>query len=205
MSQRDDLEAPRQAGDDFRDIVLKSGFSGVAATVLVVTVCSPAGVGGMIGTSVAASLGFGAKPADSTLHFPRTPAPLSSAELQTIHDKLANANAQIADIRAATDTEIQHMRDIAGTTGVTLAAHIPVMPAPVDVLAHRIALAAPATTRVASASPVASSTPVAERVISSAPSGASSAFLPADESEPYDPHLELAALFFPVDADNGAL
>src|SRR5262249_23900288 len=55
-----------QGSDEFidhnaetRDVIIKSGLSGVAATVLVVTMCSPGVLGGMIGTSLASSLGFG--------------------------------------------------------------------------------------------------------------------------------------------------
>ena len=42
---------------EVRDTVVKSGLTGVAATVLAVTIFSPAGFGGMIGTSLASSFG----------------------------------------------------------------------------------------------------------------------------------------------------
>lgn len=120
--QRDEIDPPRD--NEFRDIVLKSGFTGVAATVLVVAICSPAGLGGMIGTSVASSLGFGAKSnADAnTLHFSSAPSPLSTTELATIHQTLESSEAQIDNIRAATDSEIQYMRDIATAGHIALAA-----------------------------------------------------------------------------------
>mgnify|MGYP000865863612 CR=1 FL=1 len=40
---------------EVRDTVVKSGLTGVAATVLAVTIFSPAGFGGMIGTSLASN------------------------------------------------------------------------------------------------------------------------------------------------------
>src|SRR5690606_27627224 len=43
---------------EVRDTVVKSSLTGVAATVLAVTVFSPAGLGGIVGTSMAS--GFGA-------------------------------------------------------------------------------------------------------------------------------------------------
>ena len=45
---------------EVRDTIVKSGLTGVAATVLAVTIFSPAGLGGMIGTSLAS--GFGQDP-----------------------------------------------------------------------------------------------------------------------------------------------
>ena len=119
--QGEEFDPPRD--NEFRDIVLKSGFTGVAATVLVVAMCSPAGLGGMIGTSVASSLGLGAKAnPDANAHFAPIPAPLTSTELATIHETLQSSEAQIDNIRAATDSEIQYMHDIAASGHVALAA-----------------------------------------------------------------------------------
>lgn len=171
MSQRDNLDLAQDGDAEFRDVVLKSGFSGVAATVLVVAMCSPAGLGGMIGTSVASSLGFGAKtgPDANATNFANTPAPLTSAELTTIHERLASSAAQIDNIRAATDSEIQYMREIASSSHIALATPVTTMPAHV--------------TQVA-----------ADRVAH--PSSVASASAPA-----YDPHLELAALLLPEQDD----
>lgn len=101
---------------EVRDVVVKSAFTGVAATVLVVTMCSPAGLGGMVGTSIA-SLGFSSlDPSNSgepAVNFPRVPLVMSSEELSGIHERIAGSVAMMDNIRAATDAEIDHMRQIA--------------------------------------------------------------------------------------------
>ena len=42
---------------EVRDTVLKSSLTGVAATALAVTIFSPAGFGGLVGTSLASGFG----------------------------------------------------------------------------------------------------------------------------------------------------
>lgn len=115
MSQSVNDELPINRSHEIRDTVLKSGFTGVAATVLVVAMCSPAGLGGLIGTSVASGLGFGSTPTSdhNTLNFPQAPQPLTTAELQSIHERLDSSIATLDDVRAATDAEINFMRSVA--------------------------------------------------------------------------------------------
>lgn len=99
---------------DFRiyETVLKSSFSGVAATVLAITVFSPAGLGGLIGTSVANGFGMAADTPD-VVSFPAVPAPLSESELTDIRARLAVSMTAIDSMRAITDDEIDHLRALA--------------------------------------------------------------------------------------------
>ena len=65
---------------EVRDTIVKSSLTGVAATVIAVTAFSPAGFGGVIGTSVAAGLGLDrtARASDDPYaHLPPFPSPLS--------------------------------------------------------------------------------------------------------------------------------
>jgi hypothetical protein len=115
MSQK-----PVDYGREVRDTVVKSGLTGVAATVLAVTVFSPAGFGGIIGTSLAS--GFGADASASTAEdpyasLPAFPAPLSQAELSDIHSQLARTAASLEFTRAATEERIEHIRSIALSDG----------------------------------------------------------------------------------------
>ena len=123
-----------------RDTVIKSGFAGVAATVLAVVVCSPAGLGGMIGTSVA-GLGWNSLDPNNTgaesVTFP-TAAPLTQVELQEIRDRLVNGNAALDNMRAATDAQIDFMRSIAANDN-------PLSVSPSDMLALDTAGAVRAT------------------------------------------------------------
>ena len=75
----------------------------LAATVLVVTMCSPAGLGGLIGTSVAAGLGFGSQPGsdEHSLRFAQPSPPLTATELASIRDQLNSSEAQMDNMRAA--------------------------------------------------------------------------------------------------------
>lgn len=120
-------QEPQVLDDDFvepntevRDTIIKSSLSGVAFTVFAVVACSPAGLGGMIGTSVA-GLGWNSLDPNNTGHdavtFP-TAAPLTDAELQTIRDRLATGTAALDNLRAATDAEIDFMRSIAASDNV---------------------------------------------------------------------------------------
>ena len=126
-------------GREVRDTVIKSGLTGVAATVMAVAVFSPAGLGGMIGTSVAS--GFGADAAANTAddpyaNLPPFPAPLTSEEISDIRGQLASTAASLEITRAATEARIEQMR------ALTIAA--PVVSAPVEVHAPVIeAQAAP--------------------------------------------------------------
>lgn len=112
-------EKPVDYGREVRDTVVKSSLTGVAATVLAVTVFSPAGFGGIIGTSLASSFGgeANASHADDNAYanLPAFPAPLSQAELTTIHSQLARTTASLEFTRAATQERIDHIRAIALT------------------------------------------------------------------------------------------
>ena len=111
-------EKPVDYGREVRDTVVKSGLTGVAATVLAVTVFSPAGFGGMIGTSLASGFGADANTRatdEAYANLPAFPAPLSQAELATIHSQLARTTASLEFTRAATQERIDHIRAIALT------------------------------------------------------------------------------------------
>ncbi len=107
-----DTDEPIRHVSDVGEVVLKSTFSGVAATVLAITICSPAGVGGIIGTSVAE--GFGLAPdTHDVVSLPSIPAPLSGAELSDIRERLAESMTAIDTMRTITDAEIDHLRQLA--------------------------------------------------------------------------------------------
>jgi hypothetical protein len=116
-------EKPADYGREVRDTVVKSSLTGVAATVLAVTVFSPAGFGGIIGTSLASGVGASTADADDPYaNLPAFPAPLSQAELQNIHSQLARSTASLEITRAATEERIEHIRSIALSDGVGQAA-----------------------------------------------------------------------------------
>lgn len=104
-----------------RDTVVKSTLSGVAASVLAVTMFSPAGFGGVIGTSLASGFGAdtGRGPTDDVYgRLPPFPSPISQAELSNIRGQLAATTASLEITRAATDARIEHIRSIAMSEGV---------------------------------------------------------------------------------------
>jgi hypothetical protein len=109
-------DKPSEYGREVRDTVVKSGLGGVAATVLAVTIFSPAGFGGLIGTSLASGFGGDANAAsaeDPYANLPAFPAPLTSVELENIRSELARTTASLEITRAATDGKIEYMRSIA--------------------------------------------------------------------------------------------
>ncbi len=120
-------------GREVRDTIVKSGLTGVAATMLAVTVFSPAGLGGMIGTSVAS--GFGADtvaaPADDPYaNLPPYPAPLTSDEINDIRGQLAATAASLEITRAATEAKIEQMRALTiapAMVAAPIAMHAPVL------------------------------------------------------------------------------
>lgn len=115
------VDRPVDYGREVRDTVVKSGLTGVAATVLAVTIFSPAGFGGLIGTSVASS--FGGNPNntaasdDPYASLPAFPAPLSAEELSNIRGQLARTTASLEITRAATEAKLEHIRSIALSSG----------------------------------------------------------------------------------------
>jgi|CXWL01.1.fsa_nt_gi hypothetical protein len=101
--------------EEMRDTIVKSGLTGVAATMLAVTIFSPAGLGGMIGTSLAsgAAADPNAASADSVYaNLPAYPAPLTDSELSDIRGQLARTTASLEITRAATEARIEHIRSI---------------------------------------------------------------------------------------------
>lgn len=111
-------DKPADYGQEVRDTIVKSGLTGVAATVLAVTIFSPAGFGGFIGTSLAS--GFGLDPNasaadDPYASLPAFPSPLTPTELDTIRGQLARTTASLEITRAATEERIEHIRAIALT------------------------------------------------------------------------------------------
>ncbi|MBY0569531.1 MAG: hypothetical protein K2P70_19635 [Hyphomonadaceae bacterium] len=115
-------DKPSDFGREVRDTVVKSGLTGVAATVLAVTIFSPAGFGGLIGTSLASGFGGDANAAsaeDPYANLPAFPAPLSSVELENIRSELARTTASLEITRAATDDKIEYIRSIADSGAVS--------------------------------------------------------------------------------------
>jgi hypothetical protein len=109
-------DKPADYGREVRDTVVKSGLTGVAATVLAVTFFSPAGFGGMIGTSLASGFGLDANNAtadDPYASLPPYPAPLTVQELTDIHNQLARTTASLEITRAATEAKIEYIRSLA--------------------------------------------------------------------------------------------
>lgn len=125
MSER----TPKSFEAEVRDIVVKSSLTGVAATVLAVTIFSPAGLGGMVGTSLAS--GFGIDPqtgaADENIYatLPAYPAPLTPTELSDIRGQLARTTASLEITRAATEAKIEHIRSISLAAGAASFAPMP--------------------------------------------------------------------------------
>lgn len=115
-------------GREVRDTIVKSGLTGVAATMLAVTIFSPAGFGGMIGTSLASGLGIdpNVAPADDVYaNLPAYPSPLSLDEVAEIQGQLSRTTASLELTRAATEARIAHIRTIALSEGVVTFTPLP--------------------------------------------------------------------------------
>ena len=156
-------ELPEYARE-VRDTVIKSGLTGVAVTVLAATAFSPAGFGGIIGTSIASGLGLdhtARASEDPYGRLPPFPSPLTQTELTDIRGELARTAASLEITRAATEDKIDYVRTIAEHQGLNTSMAL-----------HRTspmattALAAPvASARVhAAAVPLANVTPAAAPV-----------------------------------------
>lgn len=186
-----------------RDIVVKSSLTGVAATVLAVTIFSPAGLGGMVGTSMASGAGVDPNVAAADnpyANLPAYPTPLSAEEVSDIRGQLATMSASMEITRAATDSKIEQVRAIAMVDGAVTftpmpAAHMPQLtaaaPAVTEAAADpelRLTLSEPVSAEVA---PV-EVTPLQPVQISYSSNGGG-----VDYVVPYrDSHMELADLFF---------
>jgi hypothetical protein len=107
----------RKAGSfnlDVRDTIVKSGLTGVAASILAVAVFSPAGLGGLVGTSLAlGSDNSASAPDDPYARLPAFPSPLTHDEIDAIQVELAQTSAALELTRAATDERIEHIRSLA--------------------------------------------------------------------------------------------
>ena len=109
-----------------RETVIKSSLGGVAATVLAVTAFSPAGLGGMIGTSLASGGGTNSTAPDNPYaNLPPFAPPLTPEQISEIRGELASTEAEMAFIRAATQPRIDQIRMIATSEGITSAAVTP--------------------------------------------------------------------------------
>ena len=118
--------------DDTRDTIVKSAVSGVAATVLAVVIWSPAGLGGMIGTSVASNPDTDAAMADAVARLSPYPTPITPEELTQIHATLDLTESSLVTMRAATDGAISNIRHLASQADIPgasqMAAVSPVFP-----------------------------------------------------------------------------
>jgi hypothetical protein len=183
-------DRPVDYGREVRDTVVKSGLTGVAATVLAVTIFSPAGFGGLIGTSVASS--FGGNPNgtaasdDPYASLPAFPAPLSQEELSNIRGQLARTTASLEITRAATEAKIEHIRSIALSSGAVTFTPMPAQHAQLGGAALRGTLSETA----AFAAPAAVAAP-APTAVAATPISYSAG---APSTDYRDPHLELADL-----------
>lgn len=120
MSDRSEqTNAPPTYRDEVRDIVVKSGLSGIAATVLAVTISSPAGLGGLIGSSLASGhTPDSAETADALSNLSRYPSPITEVELREIRVQLRQTAQALNDARAETNAEIAHIRSIAASNHI---------------------------------------------------------------------------------------
>ena len=156
---------------EVRDIVVKSGLTGVAATMLAVTIFSPAGLGGLVGTSLASGLGGEANrspAANPYANLPAFPTPLTVEEISDIRGQIASTTAAMEITRAATAPRIERVRALAMADGLvsfsTRSAPTPVVPrlsaALPPVRVPELAQAAPAELRLDLTESVAALTPV---------------------------------------------
>lgn len=167
---------------EVRDTIVKSGLSGVAATVMAVTVFSPAGFGGMIGASLASGFGFdpNTAPADNPYaNLPAFPTPLSAEEVDDIRAELASTEASLEITRAATEAKIERMRSLS----LADASSFTPMPAQPAALTGGLRLETTDPTEIATPTPP-------EATVRPASYGGGG----VDPSQYRDPHLELAEL-----------
>ena len=172
-------DKPTDFGREVRDTVVKSGLTGVAATVLAVTIFSPAGFGGLIGTSLASGFGGDANASsteDPYASLPAFPAPLTAVELDNIRSDLARTTASLEITRAATDGIIEYIRSIASSGGAVTFAPMPAA-SPVG------AGLRPTTSNEVAFAPVAVSTTAVSYMTNE-----------AGNVQYVDPHMELADL-----------
>lgn len=191
-------QKPTDYGREVRETIVKSSLTGVAATVLAVAAFSPAGFGGMIGTSLASGFGLDTNSStadDPYANLPAYPAPLSADELNTIHNQLAQTTASLEFTRAATEAKIEAIRAIAlGGDLVTFESAPRQTASAGEALRLRTsepdtyAAAAPATAVIAPVNVEPAPEPVVEAVLTPV------AYIGGADPSYRDPHLELADL-----------
>lgn len=128
---------------EVRDTIVKSGLTGVAATMLAVTIFSPAGLGGMIGTSVASGHADAAGADNPYASLAGYPAPLTNSEISDLRGTLASNAAKLEFTHAATNDRVERVRAIAASgAAVRMGAPAPVVPvvAPVRTAERRLAV-----------------------------------------------------------------
>lgn len=181
---------------EVRDTIVKSSFTGVAATAIAIVAFSPAGFGDWIGASIASSIGMDATAnAEDNIYarLPAYPTPMTRAELNEIYAQLASSAASMTVVRAATDDQIEQVRAVSlGDDLPSVMRHVADTPnedlrlslsEPVSVATNE----APVEAYVAVTGPEASVVPVNYTA-----GGNGGGY---DASVPYrDPHLELADL-----------
>lgn len=202
-----DADSPIDHAQEMRDTVIKSGLSGVAATVLAVTIWSPAGLGGMIGTSLASGNDSNSEASNTVGRLAPFPAPITEVELADIQAKLRNSQISLRTLRETTNDEIAHIRSIAKREGLAapmagLRGHIGAGMDVTDSIGVPAPLVAPAPVQRADVAPaadvVAAAPPIAvtyEAPLAQLGGGAVVTYIGGDEynSAP-DPNMELASL-----------
>ena len=183
---------------EVRDTIVKSSFTGVAATAMAIVAFSPAGFGEWIGAGIASSIGVDASAsADDNIYarLPAYPTPMTRAELTEIHAQLASSAASMTAVRTATDGQLEQVRSLSRSDDLPSVIR-QVASAPNEDL--RLSLSEPAPAAVATNEApveayVAVTGPEASVVpVNYTPGGNGAGY---DASVPYrDPHLELADL-----------
>ena len=97
-------------------VVVRSGFAGVAAAILMVAVGSQAGLGGMIGVAE----GMDRDQSADALKLPTGVPRLSADELTHIDQVLTHSLSEMDAMRLGTDAEIEYMRSLAETADLKL-------------------------------------------------------------------------------------
>jgi hypothetical protein len=197
-SDRTVVEAAPKVSDygrEVRDTIVKSSLTGVAATVLAVTVFSPAGFGGLVGTSLASGFGLDTNNSagaaeDPYANLPAYPAPLTSDELRDIHNQLARTTASLEITRAATEAKIEAIRSIALTGD--LVTFTPVTQTASVEPELRLQTSQPEALAAAAPAPMPASTEAAPAPIEAAVTPVS--YSGGIDPNFRDPHLELADL-----------
>jgi hypothetical protein len=192
----------RDHGREIRETIVKSGLAGVGVTVLAVTLCSPAGLAGMIGTSVASGMGGASATNDPYAKLPPFPSLLTQTDISDIRGRLASVAASMEISRAATDDRIEFVHELAEHPGAlsVSAPHLVAKSTPASVApaqpAARTGATAAATVQP---SPARKAAPVADVTVTPSINAMLQPISFAGSGPDVSvrgSHLELAALFF---------